>query len=302
MKQYYLCMEIGGTNLRYGVVGEDFRLLDFNKIKTDTLSDAKDKGDFIRELLEPEIKKYDVCNIRCLCLSLASLMDKNRTVCYSSPNIKGFDNLRLPSILQAKFPFPVYMERDVNTSLLYDIWKKGCDPSGIIVGVYIGTGLGNAICIDGKIYKGSTGSSCELGHIPVAGLEKECGCGKKGCIELLASGKRLEKLAEQKYHCSVRDIFTLYGDQDDVKDTVSMCALATATEITILDPEMVILGGGVIQMKNFPLDCFVQNVKANLRIPNPRESLNITLASFDAEAGMVGAAINASMLQKNNCH
>ena len=301
MKQYYLCMEIGGTNLRYGVVGEDFRLLDFNKIQTDTLSDAEDKGDFIRELLEPEIKKHGVCNIRCLCLSLASLMDKNRTVCYSSPNIKGFDNLRLPSILEEKFPFPVYMERDVNTSLLYDVWKKGCNPSGIIVGVYIGTGLGNAVCIDGKIYKGSTGSSCELGHIPVAGLEKECGCGKKGCIELLASGKRLEELAEQKYHCPVKDIFKLHGEKDDVRDTVSMCALATATEITILDPEIVILGGGVVQMKNFPLDYFIQNVKANLRIPNPRESLTIALASFDAEAGMVGAAINASMLQKNNC-
>lgn len=291
----YLCMEIGGTNLRYGVVDEAFQLRDFHKIETKYLSDAKDKGDAVKALFQPAAEQYRGSVIG-VSLSLASLMDEKRTTCYSSPNIRGFDNLKLSSILQKKMGVPVFMERDVNTSLLYDIWKKGYDPAGIIIGIYIGTGLGNAMCIDGKIYRGSTGSSCELGHIPLPGLQEMCGCGKRGCIELRASGKALEKLAEQKFQCPVRDIFTLHGSDEEVRTIVSMCALAAAAEITILDPKHVILGGGVTAMENFPLAYFTQIVKDNLRIPYPRNALKIELSSFDAEAGVVGAALNASIL------
>jgi allose kinase len=297
MKKYYLCMEIGGTNLRYGVIDEKFAVLDFTKTATKELSEAQDKGEYIKFLLKPAIEKYGLDNIICLSLSLASLMNKERTICYSSPNIRGFDNLALASVLESKTGLPVYMERDVNTALLYEIWKRNYDRSGIIIGIYIGTGLGNAMCIDGKVYRGSTGSSCELGHIPVAGCTEECGCGKKGCIELMASGKALANLSEQKYHCRISDIFKLHGEEEDVKKIISMCALATATEITILDPKYVILGGGVAEMQGFPLDYFTETVKANLRIPNPRISLNIALACPDAEAGIVGAALNASALR-----
>lgn len=294
MKQYYLCMEIGGTNLRYGVVDKDFHIMEFHKIATEFLSDAKDKGKYIHQLLKPEIEKYGHENLICLTLSLASLMDVDRTVCYSSPNIRGFNDLELPVILQSEIGIPVYMERDVNTALLYDIRKRNCDPSGIIIGVYIGTGLGNAMCINGKVYKGSTGSSCELGHMPVPGLTEPCGCGKSGCIELTASGKALEKLSSRKFTSSVHDVFKYHAADDEVRKIVYMCALAAAAEITILDPKIVFLGGGVVGMDGFPIDYFTETVKSNLRTPNPRKFLNLIPASSDPEAGLVGAAINAS--------
>ena len=292
--KYYLCMEIGGTNLRYGAVSEDFQLLSFSKIKTEALSDAVRKDDYINGLLQPLVKKYGSENIRCLSLSIASLMDEKRSMCYSSPNIKGFDNLPLADILRKKTGMPVFMERDVNTSLLYDIWKKGYDKSGIIIGIYIGTGLGNAMCIDGRIYRGSTGSSCELGHIPLYGLTEKCGCGKAGCIEIKASGKALEKLAAEKFNCPVKEIFKLHRSSEEAKNTVNMCAIAAAAEITILDPKHVILGGGVVEMEGFPLEEFINAVRVNLRVPNPRNAFRIELSSFDAHAGIVGAAINAA--------
>ena len=229
----------------------------------------------------------------CISLSLASLMNRDRTICYNSPNIQGFDNLPLKAILENLWGLPVIMERDVNTSLLYDLWKNHMGQEGIVIGVYIGTGLGNAMSIDGKVYKGYTGSSCELGHIPVDGLEKMCGCGKKGCIELRACGKVLAEIAREHYKCQVSDTFVKYGDQPDVLDVVRMCALATATEVTILDPVCVVLGGGVTQMPGFPMEYFIRNVKENLRTPEPRASLRIVPASPDAEAGVIGAALNA---------
>ena len=94
------------------------------------------------------------------------------------------------------------------------------------------------------------------------------------------------------------EIFVKYGDQSDVMDVVRMCALATATEVTILDPVCVVLGGGVTQMPGFPMEYFVRNVKENLRMPEPRTSLRIVLASPDPEAGVIGAALNAYAVLK----
>lgn len=294
----FLCVEIGGTNLRVGVVAKDYTLEQFEKIPSAELSDAEDKGEYFKTLLNPILKKYGKDSFYGISLSLASLMNRERTICFNSPNIKGFAHLPLKEILEDIWGLPVIMERDVNTSLLYDLRKNNISGEGIVIGIYIGTGLGNAMSIDGKIYRGSTGSSCELGHIPVDGLEEMCGCGKSGCIELRACGKVLAKVSENVFHCPVQEIFTKYGDRKEVLDIVRMCALATATEVTILDPICVILGGGVTQMPDFPLEYFVNTVKENLRIPDPRSSLRIIPASPDPEVGVIGAAINAATFWK----
>lgn len=294
MAYYYLAVEIGGTNLRYGVIDEYFQVLDFQKEPSRFLSDAADKGAYIEKLVVPYLERYGREHFKCITLSLASLMNRERTVNYNSPHIKGLDNISLTDLLTARLKLPAFMERDVNTALLYEIWHRNMDSRGIIVGIFIGTGLGNAMCIDGKLYIGHSGSACELGHIPVLGFAGSCGCGKDGCIELKASGKALQRLAEHQFHCPVSDIFEKYGDREEVLDVVRACAAAVATEITILDPGCVILGGGVIEMDGFPMEYFERTIRENLRIPNPRESVVFYRADTAPEAGIIGAAINAS--------
>lgn len=293
MAQYYLSMEIGGTNLRYGVINEMFQVLEFKKEPSIHLSNAENKGEYIEALIRPYVEQYGKENFKCMTLSLASLMNKERTVNYNSPNIRGLDHISLVDILSKRLNMAVYMERDVNTALLYEIWRENIDHQGMIVGIFIGTGLGNAMCIDGKLYIGNSGSACELGHIPVLGFAEPCGCGKKGCIELKASGKTLYQLAEKKYHCEIGDLLEQYGQEEDVMEVIYACAIAAATEIAILDPRYVVLGGGVVEMKAFPMEYFERVVRENLRIPYPRESISFIRASGAPEAGIVGAAINA---------
>jgi allose kinase len=295
--KYFICLELGGTNLRYGIVDKDLKVVEFNKIPTQGLSDAEDKIEYLRILLDSLIQKVGHENVSAITMALASLMDKNRTVIYSSPMVKNFNNIPIVEKLEQIYHLPVIIEKDVNILLLYEIHRLQYVNEGITVGVFIGTGLGNAICIDGKVYKGSSGTACELGHIPVPGLEIMCGCGKKGCIELLASGNVLYQLAKGKYGCHVSRIFTEHGDEPDVRSVVHNCAIAIATEVTILDPACLILGGGVTEMQDFPFDYLEKGIRENLRIPNPRDSLRIVLASGHEEAGVVGAALHAKQLQ-----
>lgn len=294
MGKFYIGIEIGGTNLRIGIVDKDFSVVEFVKLPTKYLAGAEDKIGYLRELIAAYAEKYGRGNIEAVSMALASLMDKERKQIYTSPMIQGFENLELVELLETQTGLPVMIEKDVNILLLYEIWKNHIPEKGIVAGTFLGTGLGNAMCIDGKVYTGFSGTACELGHIPVPDLELSCGCGKKGCMERLTCGKLLYELAEEKYHCPVTDIFKLHGDQQDVWDIVRYCAVSIAVEITILDPVCMILGGGVMGMKGFPLDRMKEEIRRNLRQPNPRESIAFYMASGDAEAGIIGAAIHAS--------
>ena len=297
--KYYLSLEIGGTNLRRAVVDETFRLCRFDKTPTLELSNADNPINFLENMLMPYIQDVGKENLLCLTVSIASLMDRERETCFSSPNIRGLDGIPLKRLLAERLGLPVVLERDVNTSLLYEMRKCGRGTQGVVIGVFLGTGLGNAIAINGDIYIGSTGSSGELGHIPVPHLTAVCGCGKPGCIELLSSGRTLATLAQETYRCPVGDVFRLHGQEAPVREIVYMAAVATATEITILDPAYVILGGGVADMDGFPMEEFAKTVADNLRIPNPRAALTFVRASGDDAAGVIGASIHAANLRGN---
>ncbi len=298
-----VCVEIGGTHLRYALVDEKLQVIDNHRIKSAGLSDAEDKGAYLKSLIDPLLAKafelQGEGSVKSISLSLASLMDRDRTICYNSPNIKGFDNLPLKAMLEEIWHIPVYMERDVSTSLLYEIWEKDLPRQGVVLGIYLGTGLGSAMAINGQIYGGASGSAAELGHIPVPYLEEECGCGKKGCIELWASGRRLYEVAKT-HQVDVADIFSCREAEDEVKKVVDMCAYAAASAVTILDPVCLILGGGVMEMPAFPWTYFEERLRENLRTPNPRESLKILRSSGDPYAGVKGAALHAAACQGRN--
>lgn len=293
MAKRYVCLELGGTHLRLGIVAEDFSLLRFEKLPTAILAEAEDKVACLAMLLQPLIDEAGRENVAAVSLALASLMNRERSVVYSSPMVRGFDNIALKALLEQKLDLPVYMEKDVNILLLYEIRKQSLPSQGIVAGVFLGTGLGNAFCIDGKIYQGFSGAACELGHIPVSGLQAPCGCGKQGCIELKACGSLLAGLARE-LGCHVEELFVRYAQHEKVLDVIYHFALAIATEITILDPACVLLGGGVIHMPAFPLEDMLSQVRSNVRSPYPRDTLRFAFASGDSMAGVVGAAIHAA--------
>ena len=295
MAKRYICLELGGTHLRLGIVAEDFSLLRFEKLPTAILAEAEDKVACLAALLLPLIDEAGRENVAAVSLALASLMNRERSVVYSSPMVRGFDHIALKPMLEQKLGLPVYMEKDVNILLLYEIRKQSLPSRGIVAGVFLGTGLGNAFCIDGKVYQGFSGAACELGHIPVSGLQVPCGCGKQGCIELKACGSLLAGLARE-LDCPVEELFVRHAQHEKVRDVIYHFALAIATEVTILDPACVLLGGGVILMPEFPLEDMLSQVRANVRTPYPRDTLRFAFASGDSTAGVVGAAIHAANL------
>jgi allose kinase len=168
---------------------------------------------------------------------------------------------------------------------------------GFTLGFYVGTGLGNAIAYNGELVTGRHGVAAELGHIPVLGRNELCGCGNCGCIEIYASGKRLASIRERKHSdMAIGEMLTLHFGDPEIREFIDNLGAALATEINILDPETVILGGGVILQEGFPRKALEQAIRKYTRKPYPEKDLSFIYSRESQENGVIGAAIFARKL------
>jgi allose kinase len=162
----------------------------------------------------------------------------------------------------------------------------------IILGFYIGTGLGNAIYINNEILLGKHGVAGELGHIPILGNKKKCSCGNEGCIEAITAGRYLEELCQTRFAGTpIQDIYINHADTPEIREQVEYLSIPIATEINIFDPHYIILGGGILQMEGFPKDMLEEFIIKHSRKPYPAEGLSILYALTEQENGIIGAGI-----------
>ncbi len=148
--------------------------------------------------------------------------------------------------------------------------------------------------IDGKTLKGRHGAAGELGHIPVIGSTIPCGCGNTGCMEAVAGGKALARIQKERFpETPIGDLFTCHKNEPEIKAVVDAMAVAAATEVNILDPDQLLIGGGVFNMKDFPKDYYAERVEARVRKPQPGKELAMLFTEDEADKSVVGGAIFA---------
>lgn len=292
-REAILSLDIGGTNCRIGLVDREGRLLEGTIIPTaDLMGDC-----FVEELARILQDCISFCAqttvVRAVSMGFPATIDRSRRSVLQAPNIPGLpDGLPICDLLETALGLPVYLERDVNLLLAHDLRALELDRRGIIIGVYFGTGIGNSIYINGKSIWGCNGVAGELGHIPQLGADALCGCGNRGCLEPLGGGRRLSELCETRFAgTDIKEIYALHGDTPEVRQQIEAMAVAVATEINILDPDYVVLGGGLLQMKAFPLEYLEERIRSHTRRPYPLENLRIVYARPHQENGVLGAGL-----------
>ncbi len=288
-EKYILGIDIGGTNFRIGLVSENFEISEF-QIKPIT---ELQKGHFIDNLIkqiEIYLKKDDI-RIEAVGIGFPSIVSKDKKYVYSTPNIPNLDNINVVDSLEKLIDIPVYINKDVNLLMLKDIKENNIPDNTVAIGLYIGTGFGNAIYINGNIIEGKHGVAGELGHIPVLDSEEICACGNTGCIEMHASGKKLRMILDENFpQTDINDIFLRHGDTEIIKNFIKALSIPIVTEINILDPDYIIIAGGVPMMKGFPMEKLIKFIYEGARKPYPANDLNIIVSSHDQKSGVLGAA------------
>lgn len=294
-------VDVGGTHVRMGLVGPGGELRRESMVSTATLTGASpSSGSATPERLLGAIADFvGDERVAAMCVGFPSVVSKDRRVVVQTPNVPGLDRVPMADLAAARFPFPVYIEKDVNLLLVHDVESLGLSGPETVLGFYLGTGLGNAMMIGGKVYTGAMGAAGELGHIPALGLDLVCSCGNVGCVEMIASGKALAAHSAAAHPGSpIGDYFRLHGDDPFVAEFLDALAIAIATEINILDPAAAVFGGGLVHMAGFPRDAFVGRVRARLRPPYPKESVRILFSTESRNAGVLGAAEVAKKLSR----
>lgn len=296
-KNYVLAVDIGGTNIRFGLVDRSYNLKDFVRKSSQSVLAGRNAAASLRDALIEYLDGTDAAGkVAAIIIGIPGQVRKDRRYIYSVPKIQGLSNLALGTILERTFDCPVFVEHDVSNLLTHDIRTMNLDPdrNKTILGIYVGTGMGNCLYIDGRIHMGTHGVAAELGHIPLYGVEDVCSCGAVGCVETRSCGAYLAKLVEKEFpDCNISEIFSKHSDDPRIIKFVKDTAIPIAIEVTLLDPDYVLLGGGVLTMEDFPMQLLEEEVRRLARHPLPANDINFVYASDSQANGVIGGGMIA---------
>lgn len=309
---YSIGIDLGGTKLLSAIIDKSSgEVLTSVKKKT-----KKDKGadrivekiiESIDELLEENIvTKSEITSIG---IGAAGQVDREKGVLLASPNLDCF-NVQLKSIIENRFSIPTFVGNDVEIATLGELKFGAGKEYKNLVCVFVGTGVGSCIVIDGKLYNGATGTAGEIGHVVVDYGGRQCGCGAMGCLEAYASRSAIEKRITGALKKGRKSVILKYMEDGkaissgmikkslEQKDELVTQALDEASEylsagiasvINFINPELVILGGGLIDA----IDYFYEKtiLKAHVKaLPVPASQIKFSKAELGDFSGVIGAA------------
>lgn len=295
-KRVFVAFDIGGTHFRYGLVTDTGEILYHGRILTKEVFNKNYKN-LLKRIIEECIDRTNADNISAAIVGVPCTINATRTHLLSCPNVPYLQGEAFLKELASMLCAPVLVERDVNLALLGEHWKGAARGYRTVAGVFVGTGLGCSLIINNNLFTGAHGVAAELGHIKIPGQSDLCACGDHGCLELYAAGIALRKAVESSSEggLSYEEAIVRAKQGKEPWNTIARqiretLAWGIGTLITLIDPEAVVVGGGVIGSNLFSIEELTQAVKKYVRKPEPAQSISIKPTSLGDMAGLIGAA------------
>ncbi len=300
-------VDLGGTTTKIGLFSTDGTLIEKYEIKTRKEENGKyildDIKEFIKKIVEE--KAYQADEIAGIGFGVPGAVTEAGVV-NKCINL-GWGVMDVERIMTEKTGFPVKVGNDANVAALGEDWKGGASDFSSMVLVTLGTGVGAGIILNGKIVCGFNGAAAEIGHMPVVYDETDtCNCGKKGCLEQVASASGIVRIAKKildastepsslrhEAEISAKFVFdeAKKGDKLAVEVAQYMAkylGIALADVAGVIDPECFVIGGGVSAAGQYLIDLVTKNYKEN--VFHASRDTKIVLAKLGNDAGMYGAA------------
>ncbi len=229
--------------------------------------------------------------IAAVALSMPCDLDAERTRVVSFPRASWLNDRPLPEILSAALSLPAVMERRAVVSLFYDRIMLGLPEECLAVGCYVDTHYDSAVWHGGKFLLGRNGAAGNIAHMPIAGREDACFCGKSGCVDLYGAGGRLAQMHSMIFPDTPGDaLFEEQREHPIMQDYIAMMALPIAMEANMFDPDFLILGGRIPSMRGFPRKSLEDQVLAQRYLPGGRKAGPCLWSAASVSPGVVCAA------------
>lgn len=305
-----LGIDIGGTKTIVAVADENGSLITRKRIKTATKLGPQRVMADIKAAAHEVIKEAGSPKIDCIGIGCGGPLDRAAGRVLVVPNLPGWDNLPLTQIFAEEFGVPAYLDNDATAAALAEaMFGAGKDARNMCY-FTISTGIGGGIILEGKPYRGSSDNSAEFGHQVIEPNGPKCPCGRWGCLESLSSGTSIARQAREAIDDHRESLLWTWSEGVKEKITAEMVAKAAgegdsyarevwyravgylgigvANVVSIINPDLVVLGGGVTKAGAMLFEPVRETVVERV-MPALAEIVRIVPAELGDDVGIVGA-------------
>lgn len=301
-----LTFDIGGTKLASAVVdARRGKIAAYKKHQFVAGETAPEYLAYMVAIGKTLLKKHRKKNFEGIGISFGGPLSMDGKTVLKSQHVHGWEGVPLASIIEQELNLPTVLENDANAAALGE-WRYGAG-KGLDTCIYVqlSTGIGLGIILEGNLYKGK-GLAGELGHLTVKNNGLLCACGKKGCLESYAAGWALKKFASKilDKSASAENLFDAYRQNNShaqriIGRAMSALALALNNAICLLDPEIIVLGGGITKSRDVIRAELFPALLTNAP-PFLKDRWNLAFASLAGKETLLGAALLASRLSRKS--
>jgi glucokinase len=316
MNSYVLGIDLGGTKVSAAVLDEAGQIAGRARAKTKAWRDDQEVFATIARVAHKALERARVTPRDLFALGIGSPgpIDPDTGHIIEAANLR-FKDFPLGPRLTQEFGCPVVVDNDVNAGLYGEFRAGAARGARDVLGLFIGTGIGGGVIIDGRLYHGFSRNAGEFGHMIIKAGGPRCGCGRRGCLEAVASrsgmtrelrkaikrGRRshLSKLLDKKNEnissTALKDAFDT-GDElamKIVRSAAKYIGIAVGSLLNVFGPQMVVLGGGVIEAFGDPLVERIAGEARKIAFDVAIKDVRIVKAELGDDAGVIGAALLA---------
>ena len=292
--KYRIGIDLGGTNIKAGVVDEDYRIVGTAHCKTAMPRPAEAILSDMARMAREAVEKAGLTMDDVLSVGVGSPGTANPVsgVVEYSCNL-DFEKVPVCAELEKLLSKPVYLENDANAAAFGEALAGAAKGSKSCVCITLGTGVGGGIIIDGKIYGGFNFAGAELGHIVIMVDGEPCACGRRGCWESYASATALVRQTRRAMEENPDSKMWEIADpvaREVVKKYIQYIACGLVNVINIFQPEVLCIGGGICKEGDALLRPIEEYIKAERYSKFSLNQTRLCVATLGNDAGIIGAA------------
>ncbi|HEM2541554.1 TPA: ROK family glucokinase [Streptococcus suis] len=314
MSKKIIGIDLGGTSVKLAILTTEGEIQEKWSIKTNILDDGSHIVPDIIDSIKQRFETHGLTKDDFLGVGMGSpgVVDSEAGTVIGAYNLNWKTLQLVKNQFESALGLPFFIDNDANVAALGEQWVGAGNNNPNVVFMTLGTGVGGGVIAAGNLIRGGKGAGGELGHITVDFNEPfACTCGKKGCLETVASATgivnlsrryadqyagdaKLKQMIDDGQDVTAKDVFDLAKEGDDLALIVyrhfsEYLGVACANIAAVLNPAYIVLGGGVSAAGEFLLDG-VRKVFAENSFPQIKESTQIVLATRGNDAGVLGAA------------
>ena len=304
-KKYVVGVDLGGTKIYTALVDLEGNIVKEKVVETLAAEGQEAVSERILDTIANVIAGVDNELIKAIGVGSPGPLDVKKGIISETSNLP-FKNYEIVKTIRDRFNLPTYLDNDANVATLAEfMFGAGKDTENMVY-ITVSTGIGGGAIINGKLYRGHTANALEVGHMTISNDGPRCGCGNIGCAESFASGTAIGKRAKEavaskvvtslkKYNnVTAKEVFIEAAEGDAeakriLDNALNYLGITVGNVISHLDPEKVVMGGGVINGGDIVIET-VKKVVAERCLSVFAENCSIEKAKLGGQAGVLGAA------------